>query len=274
MNNYFIWFDSIDVPILLPIHLNFEMGEGMAELNDNYAPSFAEMLTKLDQLIIKKEITARDLKCRFDGCYFKVDHNKVVLNIRIAPTHYYACRHDIDHAQLTAFKIQKGLEIHQDIKYYLSCGMGVVVLPYTKDGRVLLGLRQGIDYDKWWHGIAGWLPFERNLSNLDPVAHAYQECIEELGISKQQLMPLTFLGLISYQHSLETDIVFCMYLSDELVEKIVEQQHWKNAKDTHEHTEFLLLSPQEIFSSNKKLVPSSEFGLKRMLSDIELRGCN
>jgi len=240
---------------------NFVMGNGAAEKIGAKRPAFAEALAKLEELIIHDKITSRDLKSRFDGCVVEIKNEAVVLTIRIGPTQYYACMQDVEQSEQTAQKIQRGLEQHQDAKYYLTCGMGVVVLPYTEDGRVLLGRRGGNDYNGWWHGLAGWLPFERVLSRLDPITDARRECIEELGITDQQLEPLEFLGIISFQHSFETDMVFGTRMSNELIKAIVEKKIWKAAQDADEHEKFAAFCPQEALLISKKLMPSTEFGL-------------
>jgi 8-oxo-dGTP pyrophosphatase MutT (NUDIX family) len=240
---------------------NFVKGNGTTDPIEAQRASFAKALAKLDELIAQHKITPRDLKCRFDGCTVEIQNETVVLTISIGPTQYYACMQDVEQSEQTAHKIQRGLEQHQDAKYYLTCGMGVVVLPYTKNGRVLLGRRRGHDYNGWWHGLAGWLPFKRELSHLNPVTHARLECVEELGITDQQLEPLEFLGIISFKQSFETDIVFCMRMSNELVEAIVEKQIWQAAQDAYEHDKFAVFFPYEALLSHQKLMPSTEFGL-------------
>jgi hypothetical protein len=261
MSDYVIWVDRADYPAKHSVRLDFVEGNGVAEQVDAQAHSFLPALATLDGLIAANEITPQDLKCRFDGCSVGVEDEDVVFTIRIGPTHYFACRKDMDDPAAVTQKVALGLEHFQDAKHYLTCGMGVVVVPYTSSGHVVLGLRDGIDYDGWWNGVSGWLPFTRNLKDFDPVSHARLECREELGILEQQQGPLEFLGVVSYQSSYETDLVFSMHLSDESAALLVEKQLWKAAQDAYEHSRVELFCPQEVLLSKQKLMPSTQFGL-------------
>lgn len=264
MSNYVTWIDRAAFPAQLPIRLQFVQGNGAATQMDAPAPSFAQALAGLDHLLATHQITPRDLKCRFDGCSAMIQDDSIVFTIRIGPTHYYACRQDMEQLAAIAQKAQLGQVHFQDAKHYLTCGMGVVVLPYTADGRVLLGVRHGIEYAGWWNGVAGWLPFTREITNFDPITHAQLECVEELGITEEQLRPLDFLGIVAFQASYETDLIFKMRLSQEAASSLVEKQLWKAAQDAYEHAQFALFSPQEVLSNGQKLMPSTEFGLRAL----------
>lgn len=268
MSNYITWLDRADFPAVLPIRLQYVGGNGVAMPLGAPAPSFDQALATLDQLLATHQITPRDLKCRFDGCSVAIQDETIVFTVRIGPTHYDACRQDMDQPVAVAQKVQLGLAHFQDAKHYLTCGMGVVVLPYTPDGRVLLGVRHGIEYDGLWNGVAGWLPFTRNIAAFDPVAHARQECVEELGISEDQLRALDFLGIAAFQASYETDLVFKMGLPQEIAAALVDKQLWKAAQDAHEHAHFALVSPEEALASEQKLMPSTEFGLHALAAQL------
>jgi|WetSurMetagenome_2_1015567.scaffolds.fasta_scaffold26579_5 hypothetical protein len=259
MSNHITWFEC---PSNYAIQFNFIEGNGAAKLNEEKPLTFHESLIQLDDLIAQQKIEQRDLKCRFDGCHVEIANQTIMLTIKVGATHYYACIDDIEKLKETTEKIQRGLERHQDSKYYLNCGMGVTIVPYTSNGQVLLGIRRGEIYHQWLHGIGGWLPFERKVSLINPFAHAQLECFEELGIKQSQLNPLELLGLISFKNSFETDFVFGMKISNEMIENIIKKQHWKNAQDANEHEQFVLVNYNKI--NNLKIVPSTAFGLQRL----------
>ncbi len=264
MSSYLTQVDGADLPSHLAVAFSFVAGNGAADHVTDQTSSFDETLSKLDRLIAGHEITSRDLKCRFDGCATEIRKESVALTVRVGPTHYYACMQDVEQPEQTGHKMKLGLGRHRDPKRYLQCGMGVTVLPYTEDGRVLLGMRSGSDYGGRWNGLAGWLPFRRNVADLDPVAHARLECVEELGAGGRQLETLEFLGVVSFKNSLETDIVFCAHIPGALAEAVVKGQTWKRAQDAHEHENFDLFFPQEALSGDQSLMPSAEFGLRAL----------
>lgn len=249
-----------------PCRLRLVDGNGAADPETDAPLFFSEAQARIDALVSRGVIEERDRKARCDGCAWVQTPEGSYLEIRVGPTQYYDCMRDLEQTSETRRRAELGLERHGDPKRYLACGLGVLVLPTTIDGRVLLGVRGGHTYSGWMHGPAGWLPFERDVTRIDPLMHARLECEEELGVT--DLGTLDLLGVVSYTASFETDLVFTTTVPDRLLDDLVEHRGWTRAADAHEHTEFLLVSPTEVLSvkahAARPLVPSTEFGLRTL----------
>ncbi len=243
-------------------------GNGTGDPVTGEVPSFAEALARLDELIRQGRIEKRDLKCRFDGCTVREEDEARTVEVRIGSTQYYAIMRDIDLTAQTARKAALGKQRHGDPRRYLECGIGVLVLPYSDDGRVLLGIRDGDTYAGRLHGPSGWLPFECDVMRIDPAAHARIECEEELGIGDGQLDDLELLGIVSFRDTYETDFVFGAHMPDERFELLIGREEWRQARDAHEHTDFMALTPAEALAADgailSKLLPSTEYGLRTL----------
>jgi len=263
MNNYITWFERNNYNV----EIRFVEGNGKAEYFENQQLTFGELKTKFENLIANKKIEHNDLKCRYDGCSVDIKNKTKLLTVHVGITDYFSCINDIENNDETLYKINLGSRKYNDPKYYLSCGIGVTVVPYTLDGYALLGIHKGSVYKGDLEGLSGWLPFEYKVSLINPAAHARIEYIEELGVDIEQ--PLEFLGLISYKNTYETEFVFGLQISNQLIENIIIKQEWKNAQDACEHENFVLVAFEE--SNNLKIMPATEFGIQNLSKKLSLK---
>lgn len=256
-DDYILWLDASTLPAAPSLRL--VEGDGAADPERDVRVPFPEALARLEELVARGELEARDPKARFDGV--AVDADGVAL--RVGPTHYRHCMADLADPGETARRAALGQRRHGDPRRYLACGLGAVVLPRDGAGRVLLGVRAGDTYRGWLHGPGGWLPFSRDVARLDPAAHAALECEEELGLTG--LAPLELLGLVSYRGSFETDLVYTVRLADDVLDELL-RGRWCDAADAAEHSELVRLTPAQALRDGRRRVPSTEFGLRALLA--------
>jgi hypothetical protein len=241
-------------------------GDGVVDPETDIPAPFTEELARLDALLARGAIEARDLKVRFASYTVRPEATDMCLELRLGPTCYRECVRGIEHPEDARRRAALGQARHRDARRYLGCGLGVLLLLTTADGRVLLGVRAGNVYRGWLHGVSGWLPFERDVSRIDPVAHARTECEEELGLT--DVGELELLGLVSYGLGFETELVFTAQLSNNVLEDLVYCRHWMAAADAYEHSEVILATPERFLSSStgrlRPIIPSAIFGLRAL----------
>ncbi len=241
-------------------------GDGAADVDTDASAPFPQAMAEIDALVKSGTIRKRDRKARFDGCDVRSDGGLSFAEVRVGPTHYEECARDIRNPQEVRRRAALGRERHGDPYRYLACGTGVLLLPTTADGRVLLGVRGGGAHPGLLHGPAGWLPFRRRVAQIDPAGHALTECEEELGLTG--LEPPELLGVVSYRATYETDLVFTSRAPDGLLEELVARRSWTRAQDAREHTDVLLLTPRQALRASpanpQPLMPSTRFGLQAL----------
>lgn len=272
--------------------ISFFKGQGRGIVGSASPPAFEEALAQYDELIQRGQIQARDLKVRLsrssertgitptDSLYqpelLASDH----YNFDFGPTTFYECKEDLarspEEMQLLQ---QRGLQEHKDVGFYLARGVGAVVLPITSDGKVFVGLRRSTEYDGAVHGAAGWLAFNRNPTQINPMKDAYRELQEELSVTPADVSSLHLLGVVAYPHTLETDFVFGALLKDTKSAAYFESGAWKSAVDAREHRELLALaSPDDLErlvvegtpptdSRKMDVLTSTQYGLSVLASD-------
>jgi len=268
--SYISWVDIAQLrlggDLRLPFELRLVEGDGVVDPATDASVPFADALARIDALRRSRVIRKKDRKARFDGCAIRREDDGFCLEIRVGPTHYDDHMHDMQHPEETSRRAALGQERHGDPRRYLACGLGVLMLPTAADGKVLLGVRGGKSYAGCLHGPAGWLPFKRNVSRIDPAAHAAVECEEELGLTG--LNETELLGIVSYATTYETDLVFTARAPHGVLEDLVLHRRWASAVDAHEHTDVVLVTPQEVLSPRSgrppPLVPSTAFGLRAL----------
>lgn len=243
-------------------------GYGRGSFEDDRVPSFEAGLADIHALVDQGVITAADRKCRYDGCRVTTGPGGgIELDVRIGPSHYDDAVRDMLQPEQTAHLARLGEQRHCDPRRYLACGIGVLVLPTSADGRVLLGIRSDEVYAGWAHGPVGWLPFDPQVERIDAAAHALVECKEELDLT--DLGPLTLLGLISYSATFETEIVFTAIAGNGVLEDLVDRRTWTQAIDACEHADVFLVEPGTAIEQNahggRPLVPGTGFGLRALL---------
>jgi len=251
------------------VKLRLVEGNGVVDPDTDMPAPFDEALARLDALLMLRAIDARDLKARFAGFALKPEASDLCLELRVGPTYYRECVLGIEHPEDARHLAELGRVRHGDPRRYLGCGLGVVLLLTTMEGDVLLGVRNGSTYQGRLHGVSGWLPFERDVSSIDPIAHALTECEEEIGLTEVEKPEL--LGMVSYGFAYETDLLFTANVSTSALNDLVERRHWTDAVDAREHSELILAPPEQFLSKEATdhrsfFVPSSLFGLRALVA--------
>ncbi|MBI2668266.1 hypothetical protein HYX14_00320 [Candidatus Woesearchaeota archaeon] len=269
-------------------HLMIIGGCGRGTYENGFAPDFQRKMKQFDLLMKEKTpidlgngkveaMSPRDLKCRYDGHSLGEDvdaaYRYVSLDVRIGPTSFQEWKQDYNRSPEQAAALQSlGLEQHADKGFYLSNGLGAVVLTLTREKDVVVGVRQSDSYDGAIHGAAGWMTFNQDFSQIHPQQDAYRELQEELNVKPEEVSSLTLIGLVAYPKTLEADFVYVAQTTKE--REYFSSGKWKDSVDAREHRDLVLLSNSQKIgqlvnegkipdSPEKKydVLPSTKYGL-------------
>lgn len=206
-----------------------------------------------------------------------INHEASSLSLCVAPTCYQHCQLDIHRSPQDALNLMlSGIRKEADPYLYFARGMGVCIIPVTRDGTVFIGQRKNSkEYCHYLSFISGWASFHRDVKHIDFYHDAEQEIKEEI-LYSGSIEPgmLQFVGISGHPLTGETDIVFCLHckLSDE---------HFLT-KDWPEHLSwFPLRSRKEAISlrdhgqianaeSPFRIMFSSRMGLDYLISNNQL----
>ncbi|HLC70860.1 MAG TPA: hypothetical protein VJI32_02570 [Candidatus Nanoarchaeia archaeon] len=231
-------------------HILIKKGNGRGVVGTGTQPSFEDKVKEFDEQVAAGKMELRDWKCRYDGYNWGgsrfVEGMENGLHISIGPTSFGEWREDYKRPETVATGLQKvGEEMHKDLGFYLSQGLGAAVLTMTREGDVIVGVRKSDSYDGAIHGAAGWMAFDRDVKNINPIKDAYLELNEELAVNPSQVSSLRLIGLVAYPKTLEADFVFVARTDKE--RDYFTSGAWKDAVDAKEHRDLIVLDhPQQI----------------------------
>ncbi len=208
-------------------------GKGRGVLAGGYAPSFSDKLVQFEA----EKRNRRDLKCRYSGHEVLDD----VIEVQIGVTCWQEYQQDYHWSLEQSLALQElGRKQYNDACFYFSCGLGVAMLTCTREGDIVVGIREGSSYTGAIHGAAGWMQFESDFHVIDPVRDAHRELKEEFGISTTEISSLSLVGIVGFPHTREGDFVYVVRTTKE--REYFTSGAWKQAVDAKEHTQLVLLS--------------------------------
>ena len=194
--------------------------------------------------------------------------------LKVGPTSYPNYRLDLARSPLETMKVMYlGLEKYQDPYAYFCRGIGVAVVPISKDGSVYLGERSPeVDCTGILNFVAGWATFSSNIEEIDFLQDAQRELWEEVGIAMNLDQSNTkFIGMSGNPVTGEVDLVF-------IVQTEVGDRHFQSG-EWEEHsrlvriknkTEAETLLEQGLLPGEKeprRLMFSSRFGLEYLVQN-------
>jgi len=131
--------------------------------------------------------------------------------LEVGPTSYPRCRLDLTRSSLSALKLMMhGLTTYQDPYAYFARGIGVTVVPLTKDGNVYIGKRlNASDYTGVLNFVAGWATFSPTVQDINFYQDAQRELSEEVDVAMTLNDTNTrFIGMSGNPLTGEVDLVF------------------------------------------------------------------
>lgn len=194
------------------------------------------------------------------------------LTLEVAATTYPRYRLDLARSPLERLKIMDlGLRKYQDPYAYFARGIGVAVVPLTRDGKVYIGERSPeVDCPGVLNFVAGWATFSSNIEEINFYQDAQRELEEEIGIAMNLDDSNTrFIGISSNPMTGEVDLVFVVKteMSDRYFQSGSWSEHARLVPISNKgEAETLLeqgLLPEE--SEPKTLMYSSRFGLEYLI---------
>jgi 8-oxo-dGTP pyrophosphatase MutT (NUDIX family) len=263
--------------------IRFEEGHGCHHVNGGIEDTSYRAYLKsiIEPLISKAEISDGsrpgshdDRKLRWSDTQFLdiIDSETLTLKLAVGPTWFQHCQVDIhrDRAEATGLMLD-GLQRHQDPYAFFARGMGIVVIPLTRDGHAFIGRRaQTSEYSNYLCFVAGWLSFPESLNELDIYSELERELREEINL----LTPIAtdqikLIGLAGHPFSGETDLVFVVQtdLTDDHFFQGVwpEHQDWFSIRNSNEAKQLLKQGRVEGINETLKLMFSSRAGLEFLI---------
>ncbi len=257
----------------------FVRGNGRSRPGEKYAPMLPETISFLEEKIRLGEMEERDWKCRYDGFFLRRKEEEIIIAMHLGATSYWEWKEDCSRPRWRAKQLQRSGKLqHNGFGYYFSCALAVNVLPRTSEGNIIVGIREGENYNGWIHGVAGWMEFKKDVSKVNPLHDCHRELEEEVGIKKDNVTSLLLLGQVSYPHTLESDIIFLAQLDQP--SSYFENGTWKKAVDAKEHHELATLKNREqvcmLLEEGKlpdgkryQTMPSTQYGLEVIAKNWE-----
>ena len=189
--------------------------------DDQQARDFPSYLIDVIQpMILKGEIQDGSLPGSFDDRKFRLsksvfeDHRDQALDactLFVGPTYFQQCQRDIQRAPIEALKLMlSGLRRYADPYAYFARGLGVVVIPVTRQGHVFIGRRtRTSEYCNSLCFVSGWASFATNLGSIDLLQELERELQEEIRLEGPINWEQThFVGLAGHPITSEVDLVF------------------------------------------------------------------
>ncbi len=273
-----------------PRRVAFVEGKGRGVLEGGYAPSFSDKLVQFEALrasevqlslgkiseqqeLLTEKMVLRDLKYRYSG--HSIRDNMV--KVQVGVTCWQEYQQDYNRLQEQGLALQElGRQQYDDSGFYFSQGLGVAMVTCTRERDIVLGVRQGSSYTGKIHGAAGWMNFYPEICNIDPVQDVHRELQEELGISVQEILGVSLLGIVGFPHTREGDLVYVVRTTKE--KEYFTSNAWMNAVDAKEHQQLvmlsnlreveLLLTEGKILGNDEKsyeVLPPTFYGLEQII---------
>lgn len=197
-----------------------------------------------------------------------------IFTIEVGPTSYPNYRSDLARTPLETMKIMYlGLEKYQDPYAYFCRGIGVAVIPITKDGNVYLGERSPeVDCTGILNFVAGWATFSANIEEINFLRDAQRELWEEVGIAMNLDESNTkFIGMSGNPLTGEIDLVFVVHT--EVSDRYFQSGEWSEHSRLvriHNKSEAKVLLEQGLLPGEKEprsLMFSSRLGLEYLVQN-------
>lgn len=212
---------TIDAPNSV-MAIGFEAGHGSHTVQDiDVDTNFQSYLVHvLQPLIIKGVISDGRDPGSFDDRKLRwsnttgidlFDPESHTVKLSVGPTWFQQCQADIQRTPVDALNLMlHGLETHGDPYACFARGMGIVVVPLTRDGHAFIGRRsKTTEYSNAYCFVAGWASFDSDICNIDPYRDLERELREEICYpSSVQPQSCQFIGLAGHPLTSEVDLVF------------------------------------------------------------------
>lgn len=267
------------------IQIRFEEGQGCRHLDsrveDTSYHTFIESIIK--PLISSAEISDGsrpgshdDRKLRWSDMHYLdiLDAETKIIRLAVGPTWFQHCQADIQRQPTEAIRMMlAGLQRHQDPYAFFARGMGLVVIPLTRDGHAFIGRRaQTSEYRNYLCFVAGWLSFPESVKKIDLMSDLERELQEEINLAHSiATEQVRLIGLAGQPLSGETDLVFVVQteLTDDHFSKGIwpEHQDWIPIRNGREAKQLLEHGNIEGLQETLKIMFSSRMGLEFLIQN-------
>lgn len=203
-----------------------------------------------------------------------VDRASKTLRLAVGPTWYQHCQMDIQRDPAEALKLMlRGLKNYDDPYAYFARGLGVVVIPLTRDGHVFIGKRGPTnEYKNFLCFVSGWASFCSTVSQIDLFRDLEQELQEEIHLGDPIRKEQTdIVGLAGHLFTGEADLVFITQtdLNDDYFDQgnWPEHETWYAIRNRHEARQLLECGTIENTKQTFEVMFSSRIALEFLINN-------
>ena len=239
--------------------------------------------TVLKQMVMRGEISDGsnspfdDRKLRYDSAHFSGGR----LEVGFGATHYLAFRADLRRTleEMETLK-KRGRKDFDDDWAYFSRAPGVAALVISREGKVILGERQGGDEEGVLDSVAGHLTYKNRVQDVDIYADMLRELEEERGLGAGCIVGKpVFVGVYSepqrgdldFTYIVRVDVPIDYFTSGRWMERVREREH-KNlvVLDSFQSVEIAVLEGGVVVDGKKLSLMYSTYGALASLRKEDL----
>ena len=189
-----------------------------------------------------------DRKMRYHEAEFYSSHSDDVLVVKFGHSHFLEYKEKINRTKKETEELtQLGIEHFNDPHAFFGRNPGVTGIVLTSDKKLVIGERsvEPDKYDGLLQGAAGHLTFKSKPYDINLENEMLREIEEEMGISKDAISPLEFLGLYSDPSVAGDDLDFCYLANSKVHSDYFTREIWREQIKKPEHKEFYVISDFE-----------------------------
>lgn len=179
-----------------------------------------------------------DRKFRFDGALI----NGNTLEIALGDSYYKAFQQDQEREDRANLDLQwAGMSLFDDRWAYLQRNPGTAGIVISATGCAYLGARTNPDQTGKLNSVAGHMDYRENIQEVDILAMLASELDEEMGIAKDDVVGMRFVG--AYGHPIKGDLDFTWIVRTNLGDNyFAHGGAWETRRKKQEHGELVRLA--------------------------------
>lgn len=199
-----------------------------------------------------------DRKMRYDSASFQ----DCGLIIKLGHSHFLDVIEKKKRSKEETQKLTKlGEETFGDKYAFFGRNPGVTGIILTSDRKLILGERQVEKdmYEGLLQGIAGNIDYQKDPSKINLEGEMIREINEEVGISREKIKNIKFLGVFSIADFGGDDLDFCYLVKSDISSNYFTSGRWKEKVEKAEHKKFVSI---ENYFSLKNFILKSKINKK------------
>jgi 8-oxo-dGTP pyrophosphatase MutT (NUDIX family) len=240
--------------------LNFKEGHSRASLNNPQTSRELKDYRKHLKELMEKGAIDDGTRTPYDDR--KTRFNKAViadgrLDVFLGYTTYPEFQEDYQRTDKENLALQqKGQQQFADPFAYFARPIGVAGVVITREGKIIIGVRNNDVDGGSLCGVAGNLEYADDISHIDLPGKLAEEAHEELGIAQENIQNSKFVGI--YADPIRGDLDFAFLMFTDLPATYFTSGQWKANAIDDEHTQLISIDSYEVLQHllNDGILPS------------------